>query len=248
MWKYLAESVRGTSHVSGNIDCQDVCRAQTVGDYLVVVAADGAGSASHAALGATTACESILRSAEKQLGGPGDLSEIVIRAWVSVAHTDVEQAAVEKNVSPRELACTLLLAVLGPNNSAFAQIGDGVIVARENDQLTHVFWPSNGEYQNTTYFLCEDQYAENLRVEIRPPVQEAALLTDGLQMLALKFAEQVVHAPFFLPMFKALRAAEDFSALAGPLRAFLDSPQVNARTDDDKTLVLATRVTDGAAV
>jgi hypothetical protein len=166
----------------------------------------------------------------------------MIRAWVSVAHSDVEQAATEHNVAPRELACTLLLAVLGPNNSAFAQIGDGVIVAGENDLLSHIFWPSSGEYQNTTFFLCEDKYAENLRVEIRPPVQEAALLTDGLQMLALKYADQTVHAPFFAPMFNALRAADDFGALAGPLRAFLDSPQVNARTDDDKTLILATRV------
>jgi len=30
--------------------------------------------------------------------------------------------------------------------------------------------------------------------------------------------------------------------LAGELRAFLDSPAVNQRTDDDKTLVLATRL------
>jgi hypothetical protein len=43
-------------------------------------------------------------------------------------------------------------------------------------------------------------------------------------------------------MFKALRSTDDYGALAGPLRAFLDSPQVNARTDDDKTLILATRV------
>jgi hypothetical protein len=33
--------------------------------------------------------------------------------------------------------------------------------------------------------------------------------------------------------------------LAGELRTFLDSPAVNRRTDDDKTLVLATRL--GAA-
>ena len=72
-------------------------------------------------------------------------------------------------------------------------------------------------------------------------MDELALLTDGLQMLALRFADKSVHGPFFLPMFQALRAAESASALQTPLRDFLNSPAVNRRTDDDKTLILATR-------
>jgi hypothetical protein len=242
MWKCLAESVRGTSHVATHLECQDACRVARVGEFLVLVAADGAGSASHAAIGATTACDSIIQSAERILAGGAALSETMLYSWAAVAHTDVEMKAAEHNVSPRELACTLLVAVLGPDKSAFAQIGDGVIVTGEADQYTHVFWPDSGEYQNTTYFLSESTYAEHLRVAIQPAVNEVALLSDGLQMLALKIADKSVHNPFFLPMFKALRAAQDDSALAAPLRTFLDSANVNARTDDDKTLILATRV------
>ena len=242
MWKSLAESVRGTSHVATNLECQDVCRVCRVGEFLVLVCADGAGSATHAALGATTACDSITQSAQRILSGGGELTETMLYAWAAVAHTDIEEKAKSASVSPRELACTLLVAVLGPTASAFAQIGDGVIVTGDADQYTHVFWPDNGEYQNTTYFLSESSYAEHLRVAIQPAATEVAILSDGLQMLALKIADKTVHSPFFLPMFKALRSAADESALAGPLRTFLDSPAVNARTDDDKTLILATRV------
>ena len=262
MWKVLAESVRGTSHAATNLECQDVARFARIAagddEYLVLVCADGAGSAKQAALGATTTCESILRSAAKELIDPAAaLTESLITAWIVRAHADINDQAASLNLSPRDFACTLLLAVLGPASSAFAQIGDGVIVTGAGnsgagdtgvgdtgagDTFAHVFWPDSGEYQNTTYFLCESTYAEHLHMTIGPSVDEAAITTDGLQMLALKYADQCVHAPFFVPMFRALREAASAGDLAGPLRSFLDSPAVNARTDDDKTLILATRL------
>ena len=71
-----------------------------------------------------------------------------------------------------------------------------------------------------------------------------ALLTDGLQGLALRFASREAHGPFFEPMFARLRreARRGLDGLHGELARFLDSPAVNQRTDDDKTLVLATRL------
>lgn len=252
MWKVLAESARGTSHAATGLECQDVARFARVGsdagEYIVLVCADGAGSATHALLGATTACESVLRSAEKVLAtGAAELTALTLYTWFSVAHADVKVQAAAASVAPRELACTLLVAVLGPASAAFAQIGDGVIVTGDAGIYTHVFWPDNGEYQNTTYFLCENNYAEHVRVTLSPAANEVAMSTDGLQMLALKYADKTVHSPFFAPMFRALRAAENAADLAGPLKDFLDSPAVNERTDDDKTLILATRV-PGAAV
>jgi hypothetical protein len=70
------------------------------------------------------------------------------------------------------------------------------------------------------------------------------VLTDGLQMLSLVYASKQVHDPFFEPMFTVLRSAESeaLQQLDDQLHRFLDSPEVNNRTDDDKTLVLATRI------
>ena len=73
-------------------------------------------------------------------------------------------------------------------------------------------------------------------------VDELALLSDGLQAVSLNYAAKAAHDPFFLPMFRPLRAAPCGSRLLRSLRQFLDSAQVNKHTDDDKTLILATRV------
>jgi hypothetical protein len=117
-----------------------------------------------------------------------------------------------------------------------------MVVAQE-DAYEPVFWPQSGEYANTTNFLTDPEWAEHLAFAQRPVrVEELALLTDGLQTLALSFAGRTVHAPFFRPMFQRLRAAAPGEGLARALRQFLDSEPVNARTDDDKTLILATRV------
>jgi len=52
------------------------------------------------------------------------------------------------------------------------------------------------------------------------------------------------HAPFFEPMFARLRREPEDTPehLLEELRAFLDSPPVDQRTGDNKTLVLATRL------
>jgi hypothetical protein len=61
-------------------------------------------------------------------------------------------------------------------------------------------------------------------------------------MVALDFRAQQPHGPFFAPMFAALRKEAEPERLTEPLRAFLDSPALAERTDDDKTLILATRL------
>jgi hypothetical protein len=134
------------------------------------------------------------------------------------------------------------VAVIGPLSAAFSQIGDGAIVIDGPDGYEFVFWPDSGEYANTTRFLADVGHAEHIRCYcITRSIQDLAVLTDGLQMLALNYAETRVHDPFFKPMFEVLRSAPSGETLKAALDAFLDSERVNQRTDDDKTLLLATR-------
>ena len=72
---------------------------------------------------------------------------------------------------------------------------------------------------------------------------ELAVLTDGLQMLALDFGQAKVHDRFFAPLFRTLKNGPDEETLRASLLEFMDSKRVNDRTDDDKTLLLATRNT-----
>ena len=65
---------------------------------------------------------------------------------------------------------------------------------------------------------------------------------DGLERLVLKFEDQTVHEPAIIPMLNAIRKSETGEEFFVPLREFLNSKSINERTDDDKTLVLATRL------
>jgi len=66
-WSVLGQSVIGTSHRARGTPCQDAfgfCTFGLDGERLVIVAADGAGSASHSELGATLACGELVRRVE----------------------------------------------------------------------------------------------------------------------------------------------------------------------------------------
>ena len=99
-----------------------------------------------------------------------------------------------------------------------------------------------------TYFLTDAALCQRLEfVWLDRQIDEVALLTDGLQRLAMDFRARRAHGPFFAPLFPWLRACADPLELKDPLRKLLESPRVERRTDDDTTLMLATRlVTDGS--
>ena len=64
------------------------------------------------------------------------------------------------------------------------------------------------------------------------------MLTDGIQLLAVRYADNTAHEPFFEPLFEF---AENPNSSNAELEEFLRSERVCERTDDDKTLVLAVR-------
>jgi hypothetical protein len=166
----------------------------------------------------------------------------VLASWNKRVRECLSAEADKRATRLRSLACTLLMAVVGQRLAIFSQIGDGAIILNEAGGLRPVFWPQSGEYINTTNFITDEEFDRRLEIVVHPgPVDELAVLTDGLQMLALRYADKSVHRPFFLPMFRALRAAESASLLERPMHEFLTSKAVNDRTDDDKTLILATR-------
>jgi hypothetical protein len=172
-----------------------------------------------------------------------ELDEATLKGWTRAVHEALTAEAQARGVVARDLACTLLVAVIGRAAAAFLQIGDGAMVILEGEEYRPVFWPQTGEYQNTTFFISDPKFEQNVQHVIRQQeVTELALFSDGLQMLALNYGAKAVHQGFFVPMFASLRRAEDAQELLVPLKQFLDSQAVNNRTDDDKTLVLATRV------
>src|SRR5438046_1077088 len=75
---------------------------------------------------------------------------------------------------------------------------------------------------------------------VERPIDEVALLSDGLQGLVLRYDDQSSHPRFFGPVFTAARHEPPghSARLTAALAAFLNSDRVNQRTDDDKTLIV----------
>ncbi len=249
-WKLLYGSVVGTSHERLGEPCQDYAHGVVIAvqeaSWLLAACADGAGSASHAYLGAKTACLTFIRLASAYLRDGLLLNGVDSRRmldWYTAARGQLSLEASCRGLEIRDFACTLLAAIIGDEGAAFAQIGDGAIVFRDGDGFAPAFWPQTGEYASSTFFLTGEGLEERLAFRsLGQRVDELALFTDGLQPLALHYASRAVHSPFFAPMFASLRQSVAPEELESPLREFLKSKPVTDRTDDDKTLMLATRL------
>jgi hypothetical protein len=254
-WKLTGSSVTGRSHADRGETGQDCHRAGSVqtGDreFFIGLVADGAGSTTDGGRGADIACGKVRECIIATLGQDSDLSRITddaIRGWITTARDAIAAEAAGSGKRLKDYACTLLGAVAGEDHALFFQIGDGAIVAStDGGEYGTIFWPEQGEYANTTFFVTDDGFSGHLDIRHASPAPgEIALFTDGLQTLALSFAQKKAHAGFFRPFFSALRQHPDggFLDFSGQLSAFLTRDDVSARSDDDKTLVLAVRVED----
>lgn len=250
-WRAISASVIGTSHEAGDGYCQDSCLTGLVsghdGDsFLVCLVSDGAGSARFAAEGSALACSTAMASIEATLQSDETLGRDKVVGWLETVRSAIRSAAVEAQGASRDYACTLLGAVVSERNALFFQIGDGAIVVTNPAARGVVFWPEEGPYVNMTHFVTDEDALANLEVvSAAVQVEEVALFSDGLQRLALSFERRMPHHPFFDPMFVVLRGKrpEECEELCDQLAKFLGSAPINERTDDDKTLVMATRRT-----
>lgn len=252
-WRVAAASVAGTSHIRQGIGCQDeallkVFRDRSGREVLVAVISDGAGSAPKAEVGSWLTCSTVVEAVEVFLADGGLVSDVAIgtvHSWLEMVQEAIRGRAEDDSGVPRDYACTMVGAVIGADACAVFQIGDGAAVIPDDDGWCWVHWPQHGEYSNTTFFVTDETAQERLAFDLCPVrVDEIALFTDGLENLVLQKATKSVFSPFFDGMMPAVRALETAGldkGLSDLLAAYLDSPAVCARTDDDKTLVLATR-------
>lgn len=245
----VGQSVIGTSHRESGEECQDrnfYSRLHTEsGEFLVAACADGAGSASHSGAGAECAVQSVISVICRHLESESDVSALddqQLRDWYTEARRAVEKLALERELPLREFASTLLVAIVSPKHAWFAQLGDGCAVYSCEEKLAVALWPQNGEFANLTNFLTGDDFLKQIEIcHVQGEVQQLAMTTDGLQSLALDLKLKEPFRKFFLPLFDTLLRTESTDELLGPLQALLSSEAVCARTDDDKTLILAAR-------
>jgi hypothetical protein len=247
VWALAGVSVRGTSHVKHGIVCQDAHAAQLAGGALILAVCDGAGSAPMSHLGSRAAAETAVEAVARELlrRVPETSSEWVglLESARAEALSAVREQAEAAGFPVRDLATTLLLAVAAPEVTAVLQIGDGAVVGEElatPHSVVAMTRPETGEYANETVFLTTSNTTP--QVSVGPPVRSIAAFSDGLQRLALQLPAGTPHEPFFRPLFRFMEKAGG-EERSEEIRDFLSNPRVTSRTDDDITLVVASRRT-----
>ncbi len=254
-WRAIARSSIGTSHQKQNMPCQDYGGCKILNDVIVGAVADGAGSAKYSDIGAKLAVKTALgylTDTEEWLQEAKHIWQLthkplseeeareLFAKTVEEVVTALQEQAINDGYSIDDLACTLLVVVATPNWVAAMQIGDGFIAVRcqqEDHQL--LFQPDKGEYINETTFVTSANALEAMRVCVRSGKQEfICAATDGLERVAIRMSDWTAFVPFFQPLEQYLRETFDPEKEDEYLNRFLNSDRLNARTDDDKTLLL----------
>lgn len=247
LWRVVASSVCGTSHEKAGLPCQDNNYWKVTPEGILVAAvADGAGSASLGDIGAEIAVRSAvealyLKASEFQSAMDNSYLQELLVNTVKASQIAVESEASKRNVKSRELATTLIVLIATSGLIAAAQVGDGAVVL--GDSHGNIFahtTPRSGEFINETTFLTSMDTPDTIQTCIwHGDLKHIAILSDGLQMIALKMPDGIPYAPFFTPLFCFVDKMTYEAEARERLASFLRSSRVTERTDDDITLLLA---------
>lgn len=265
-WKAIGASVLGVSHTAHGVPCQDFhiiekIRLPSEQELLLAAVSDGAGSAQHSEIGARVACSAVIAAARRYFEEGGSLSnasEAIVSGWFTEAADAVAVAAEQRAADLGDFAATLLFAAVDDDRAAFAQVGDGAVVATdavdEEVSFNLVLQPTRGEYANETVFITSRGWRDEMQYRLfDATILDVALMSDGVEKLAIDFRRRRPHGPFFSMIFRPIWAdmanqdEEGITNIRQGLESFLASEVVNRRTDDDKTIVLATRRWVGSA-
>jgi hypothetical protein len=166
--------------------------------------------------------------------------------WMDAVRDSLALVAEKRGLTKRQFASTLIALTVFGDELLALQIGDSALVARKAGQWEAICWPENGEFAATTYFVTDDPEPRLKIIRQAAGDYDAfAAFSDGIDSIALHHANQEPHARFFNPMIKPVDQATEHGRLAGlsaALGRYLDGPAICDRTDDDKTLVLVSRV------
>ena len=255
MLRVGAASRQGTAHsIDGtpNQDCAVVATASNkfATNVAVIAVSDGAGSAKYSQLGSQAACTAAVESLNRQLRrNPyiaikehllrSALQRAVRNARQSVIHTARHSGATSPSTAVRDYACTIILAVWSGKFVGIAHVGDGCVVAGDGRKWKLLSAPDNGEFANETCFLTDPRNLPRVRVISDSGINCLAVITDGLEDVALSLGETPFER-FWTPLYKALDRN-----LEAPVDSLLESllRRVGqaSKASDDCTIAVFTR-------
>jgi len=262
-------SVAGLTHTKINIPCQDAsfCAISHDHAFRIAAIADGVGSAAHAQEAAIyvvhTICSflstrlSSLQSSidESDHGENNDYADSIrylCCKTIEEVRCGLFELAEQKGESPFTYGCTLLLSVLHEEGCATLQIGDGKIVAYQEERWRLLSMPRLCEYVNEVIALCSEQYLDDMRYSWHPSVDTCILGSDGVDF-AFGTSIQMTFTPHlaFLDPLRSycIRNAmlypttnANHSFLSASLVELLSSEKMHSVTGDDMSLAIIGKI------
>ena len=264
-WLIARASLQGTSHVTGDVPCQDFNKVLQFNDYVIIAVADGLGSASKSDVGANIACSAVIDYICDELSNAQlqntlfrrikklfrrsvpelvDHKKLLFNA-VDYARNKISAQALAESVPDAEYACTMILTLIIGSEFHLVHVGDGAVVgvfASENEEIIEtISGPDNGEYANSTTPITSPYYAEHLRYACSnsdKKLQGIFVFTDGIQNLCINHQTKQAFNGFFIPILKWFREFAPDVNLDDKCVQLLNSPRIRENSDDDLTLVV----------
>lgn len=265
-WRIAKASIIGTGHIGAKMPCQDSHYVMQIGDMLVAAVSDGLGSAAHSEVGSKIASyQAVTNIADyfdkrippttrfqwwpwqvkpaPKTQPESETLETVCRAAFTTAREALIAQANADSKELRDYACTLLVAVVMPEEWVVLHIGDGAVVGILPDSSTRTLSsPDNGEFVNVTMPLTSDDFLTHLRfTRNSESLQGVAMISDGMQIMSINYKTGEAYDGFFRPLIQWIRSINDMATADNLTAQLLDTPRFRQKSDDDMTLVLALR-------
>ncbi|MFM9976332.1 MAG: PP2C family serine/threonine-protein phosphatase [Beijerinckiaceae bacterium] len=254
MWRWAGACAIGTSHIKAGLECQDRASCRSVqtcfGPVIVVVVSDGAGSARKAAAGANIVCMEMHRRIARYLRGGYELEKIdkeCVADWIDSIRDKISHVANAAALRPRDFAATLVALLADRHRAVVVHIGDGAVTVRDHKtkEWSVPSWPFHGEYASTTRFVIDDPHPQFEIAHIEATIDRFAIFSDGVENLFLDQRGKFAPAPFFERLLQPVSSWQGQGRnrkLSAHLRNYLNSENICAETDDDKSLILGARL------
>lgn len=221
-------TVRGPAHIASGMPNQDAWAHAKVGEDHIAVVSDGVGSCSNASNGSRKACKAAIEA---------------MRQWLRYPHASLESLLALIHITwqlkiaplpPTDSACTCLIAALSSDGSGIlAQLGDGLIIYRNDDGVQTLWAKDEMSFSNQTEALGFSKSLVSWNTLRLPPgTKQVVLCTDGISDDLLpdrldNFVEWLSNE------YKPLPKQKRWRQLASMLKAW-----PTPRHQDDKTIAI----------
>ena len=230
-----AVSETGSKHRVDAAPCEDSHFVGRDGDSFVLVACDGAGSRSHAALGSSVVAsavgELLIKNAAAVMCG-----EVEAKAVLAVAKCSLESLRDLHGGSVDDYATTLVALLVHDGEMITCHLGDGAIYILEREHPRLLSPPQRDG--RGTYFVTTDGVRPRMwKRRLEPWVTGFLVTTDGASTLSNPVTGEVSRVVGRVVNQLDLGSEEEsHTALRNICQA-----KLSAATDDDITLVAARR-------